>query len=192
MALCRFIYGAIKKILCFERVVHVNYVSIDDLVITILHWKNDIVALWSCSGRPGAPLLGQDVVASLLILCMAKWPRKWRRGWLYVRSNTTNAKSLLTANLRFVCGFSVNSRAIDRILPDLRYIPRKICCREMPRFFQITGHFLASNFPGNRPILFNSLLVSVNIQVWHSLDLKYARLYTRVHLTFPGIVYEKR
>ena len=39
--------------------------------------------------------LGQDVVASLLSLCMAKWLRKWRRGWLYVRSNTKNAKSLL-------------------------------------------------------------------------------------------------
>ena len=27
---------------------------------------------------------------------MAKWLRKWRRGWLYVRSNTKNAKSLFT------------------------------------------------------------------------------------------------
>ena len=26
---------------------------------------------------------------------MAKWLRKWRRGWLYVRSNTKNAKSLM-------------------------------------------------------------------------------------------------
>ena len=26
---------------------------------------------------------------------MAKWLRKWRRGWLYVRSNTKNAKSLI-------------------------------------------------------------------------------------------------
>ena len=59
----------------------------------LLHWKNDIAALWSCSGRPGASLLGQDVVASLLSLCMAKWLRKWWRGWLYVRSNT-KAQSL--------------------------------------------------------------------------------------------------
>ena len=40
---------------------------------------------------------------------------------------------ILTDNLRFFCGFSVNLRAIDRFLRDLRYIPRKICCREMPR-----------------------------------------------------------
>ena len=71
MALCRFIYGVIKRYLCPERVVHVRYVSIDDLVITT-RLKNDIAALWSCSGRPGSSLLGQDVVASLLSLCMAK------------------------------------------------------------------------------------------------------------------------
>ena len=73
MALCRFIYGVIKKSLRPERVVHVRYVSIDDLVITTpLKKKNDIAALWSCSGKPGASLLGQDVVASLLSLCIAK------------------------------------------------------------------------------------------------------------------------
>ena len=46
---------------------------------------------------------------------------------------------ILTANLLFFCRFSVNSRAIDRILQDLRYIPRKICCREMTRFFKLRG-----------------------------------------------------
>ena len=71
MALCRFIYGVIKKYLCNERAVHVYYVAIDDLVITT-PLKNNIAALWSCSGRSGASLLGQDVVASLLSLCMAK------------------------------------------------------------------------------------------------------------------------
>ena len=71
MALCRFIYGVIKKYLRLEHVVHVRYVSIDDLVNTT-PLKNDIVALWSWSGRPGTSLLGQDVVASLLSLCMAK------------------------------------------------------------------------------------------------------------------------
>ena len=39
---------------------------------------------------------------------------------------------ILTANLRFFCRFAVNSPAVDRISPDLRYIPRNICCREMP------------------------------------------------------------
>ena len=34
MALCRFIYGVIKKCLCSERVVPVHYVAIDDLLIT--------------------------------------------------------------------------------------------------------------------------------------------------------------
>ena len=34
MALCRFIYGVIKIFLCFKHVVHVRYVSIDDLVMT--------------------------------------------------------------------------------------------------------------------------------------------------------------
>ena len=55
---------------------------------------------------------------------------------------------ILTANLRFFCRFSVNSGAINRILRNLRYIPRKIYCREMSRFFQITGHFPAANFQG--------------------------------------------
>ena len=73
MALCRFIYGVIKKSLCKEREVHVHYVAIDDLVITTpLKKKNDITALWSCSGKAGESLLGQDVVASLLSLCLAK------------------------------------------------------------------------------------------------------------------------
>ena len=71
MAQCRFIYGVIKKYLCIERVDHVHYISIDDLMITT-PLKKDIAALWSCSGRPGASLLGQDAVASLLSLCMAK------------------------------------------------------------------------------------------------------------------------
>ena len=71
MALCRFIYGVIRKSFCNERVVHVHYVAIDDLVITT-PLKTDIAALWSCSGKAGASLLGQDVVASLLSLCMAK------------------------------------------------------------------------------------------------------------------------
>ena len=103
LALCRFIYGMIKTFLCSERVVHVHYVAIDDLVITTPLKKNDITALWSCSGRAGASLLGQDVVASLLSLCMAKWLRKWRRGWLYVRSNKKNAKSLFTKSIIYSC-----------------------------------------------------------------------------------------
>ena len=46
---------------------------------------------------------------------------------------------ILTANLLFFCRFSVNSRAIDRILQDLRYIPREICCREIPRNLKKRG-----------------------------------------------------
>ena len=90
-----------KKYLRNERVVHVHYVAIDDLVITTPLKKNDIAALCSYSGKAGASLLGQGVVASLL--CMAKWLRKWRQDWLYVRSNTKNAKSLL-------CGLDLTSR----------------------------------------------------------------------------------
>ena len=47
MALCRSIYGVIKKYLCNERVVH--YVSIDDLVITIplkKRYSRPLVILW--------------------------------------------------------------------------------------------------------------------------------------------------
>ena len=69
--------------------------------------KNDIAALWSCSGKAGASLLGQDVVASLLSLCMAKWLLKWRRGWLYVRSNTKNAKSLLSLLIQQASPFTI-------------------------------------------------------------------------------------
>ena len=63
--------GVVKRCLCSKRVVRVHYGAIDDLVITT-PLKNDITALWRCSGKPGASLLGQDVVASLLSLCMAK------------------------------------------------------------------------------------------------------------------------
>ena len=54
-----FIYGVIKEYLCNERVVHVHYISIDDLVITT-PMKNDIdiAALWSCSDRPGTSRVG--------------------------------------------------------------------------------------------------------------------------------------
>ena len=71
MALCRFIYGVNQEILCNERVVHVHYVAIDDLVSTT-PIKNDIATPWSCSGKAGASLSGQDIVASLLSLCMVK------------------------------------------------------------------------------------------------------------------------
>ena len=84
MALCRFIYGS--EYLCNERVVHVHYVVIDDLVI------NDIAALWSCSGKAGASLFGQDVVASLLSLCMAKWLRKKKKK----KKKKKPVKSLIT------------------------------------------------------------------------------------------------
>ena len=49
MALCRFIYGVIKKYLCNERVVHVHYVAIDDLVITTPlknRYSRPLVMLW--------------------------------------------------------------------------------------------------------------------------------------------------
>ena len=36
---------------------HVQYTSIDDLMITTTY-KNDIAALCSCSGRPGASRVG--------------------------------------------------------------------------------------------------------------------------------------
>ena len=40
------------------------------------------------SGEPSASSCRGKIVVSLLSLCMAKWLRKWRQGWLYVRSNT--------------------------------------------------------------------------------------------------------
>ena len=58
MAICRFIYGVIKQYLRCERELHVHYISIDDLVVTTPLKKNDIAALWSCSGRPGASRVG--------------------------------------------------------------------------------------------------------------------------------------
>ena len=45
---------------------------------------------------------------------MAKWLCKWRRGWLYVRSNTKNAKSLITKGKRELI--------IDRIVGDFLYL----------------------------------------------------------------------
>ena len=52
-----------------------------------------------------------------------------------------------TVLLQIFCKFT----GIDRISRDLRYILRKIYCREMPRFFKLRGHFPAANFPGNIP-----------------------------------------
>ena len=75
----------------FERVAHVHYIFIDDLVITTPLIKKKKKKIYQPSGHALVDLvhlvLGQDV-ASLLSLCMAKWLRKWRRGCLYARSNT--------------------------------------------------------------------------------------------------------
>ena len=49
MALYRFIYGVIEKIVCNERMVHVHYVAIDDLVITTplkIRYSRPLVMLW--------------------------------------------------------------------------------------------------------------------------------------------------
>ena len=61
----------------------------------LLHRENNISALW---GTWRIIMSGQ-IIASLLSLCMTKWPHKWQRGWCYVRSNTKNAKSLMTHDL---------------------------------------------------------------------------------------------
>ena len=107
--------------MCSESEVYVHYVAINDLVITTplkkKKKKNDIAALWSCSGKAGASLLGQDAVASLLSLCMAKWLRKWRRGWLYVRSNTKHAKSVLCSAL-ILCHYDYASSAWFSSIPQ--------------------------------------------------------------------------
>ena len=44
-----YLYGVIKKCLCIERLVHVRYVSIDDLVITTplkKRYSRPLVMLW--------------------------------------------------------------------------------------------------------------------------------------------------
>ena len=67
--------------MCASRTVHIywwlsDYYSIEKTVYPPSgHALVDLMHL----------VLGQ-IVASLLSLCMAKWLRKWRRGWLYVRS----------------------------------------------------------------------------------------------------------
>ena len=49
------IYGLTKEYLCFERVLHVHYISIDDsVIIAPLKKKTIKPPLWSCSGRTGA------------------------------------------------------------------------------------------------------------------------------------------
>ena len=72
---------------CASRTLHIywwlsDYYSIEKTILPPSgHALVDLVNL----------VLGQDV-ASLLSLCMTKWLRKWRRGWLYVRSNTKKLK----------------------------------------------------------------------------------------------------
>ena len=41
---------------------------------------------------------------------MAKWLRKWRRGWLYVHSNTKNATSLFPQSQSFILCTSLEGR----------------------------------------------------------------------------------
>ena len=71
MAQCRFIYGVIKEYLCFERVFHVHYISIDDIVITTPLKKRYSRPLGLALVDLVHLVLGQDV-ASLLSLCMAR------------------------------------------------------------------------------------------------------------------------
>ena len=44
-----------------------------------------------------------------------------------------------TVNLRLVCGFFLNSLAIDRYFTGFTVFNRKICCREMPRDLKKRG-----------------------------------------------------
>ena len=67
MALCPFIYGAINKQLCYQRMLHVQYTSIDDFLITTTY-KNNIATLW----RTWHIIVSGPIVASLLSLCMTK------------------------------------------------------------------------------------------------------------------------
>ena len=78
----------------------------------LLHWKNGISALWSCSGRPGASLLRQDVVASLLSLWMAKWLRNGER--LTLRSFKHKTRKVFNNNCApsFFQGHCVDSEVI--------------------------------------------------------------------------------
>ena len=52
---------------------------------------------------------------------MGNCDKKLVRGIVNLRESARTFY-ILTANLRFFCRFSVNSRAVDRILRDLRYI----------------------------------------------------------------------
>ena len=53
-----------------------------------LHRKNNIAAHW----WTWRIIVSGQIVASLLSLCMTKWPFKWRRGWRYVHSNAKKCK----------------------------------------------------------------------------------------------------
>ena len=49
MALRRLIYGVIKEYLCYKRVIHIHYITIDDLGITIplkKQFSRPLVMLW--------------------------------------------------------------------------------------------------------------------------------------------------
>ena len=88
MALCRFCLwsnqGMIMLSTCASRTIHIYLTFSDYYSIE----KNNISALW---GNLAHHLSGQ-IIASLLSLCIAKWLRKWRWGWLYVRWNTKKRK----------------------------------------------------------------------------------------------------
>ena len=129
-----------------------------------------MAALWLCSGKADASLLGQDVVASLLSLCMAKWLRKWRRGWLFVRSNTKNAKSLIcflspTCNFWLIFKhFSTKNSALSAACHIQKYRNRKL-----------KADFSKSHFQRNRLRSYTQMVISQKIGVvwtWFSYQIK--------------------
>ena len=98
---------------------------------------------------------------------------------------------ILTVNLRFFCGFSVNLRAIDRFLRDLRYIPRKICCREMPRDLKKcpviwkNGAFPGSKFSGEYTVnLVKNGQLPVKLRKIHKRTVNWLLIY-KMYGQFP-------
>ena len=77
-----FIYGVIMLSTCASRTIHIYW------------WFSDYnyIEKW---GKLGHHHVGANCRFATG-LYMAKWLRKWQRGWLYFRSNTKNAKSLFS------------------------------------------------------------------------------------------------
>ena len=106
--------GVIMLLTYASRTIHIcmYWWLFDYLYIDKKKKKKSIAALlWSF-----CIIVSEQIVASLLSLCMTKWLRKWWRGWRYVRSNAKIAKSLILRHCTLLVKRDVLCLTVDWLI----------------------------------------------------------------------------